>query len=80
MKEISIRELHEKTGTWLRKARESGRIIVKDHGQPVATIVPFEERHRHTPFAERRLVPGFAAIAPIAGDCTQGISEDRDRL
>jgi prevent-host-death family protein len=78
MKEVTIRELHARTGACVREAAEWGRIIVKDHGRPVATILPYKEDvHGHTPFSERKLAPGFAALPPIEGDCTAGISEDR---
>ena len=78
MKEITIRELHARTGACVREAAEWGRIIVKDRGRPVATILPYKDsEHGHTPFAERRLVPGFAALPTMPGDCTEGISEDR---
>ena len=79
MKETTIRQLHEKTGAWVRQAADGGQVVVKDRGRPVATIVPFADEHRGTPSAKRRLVPGFADIPLMGGDCTQSISEDRDR-
>ena len=78
MKEISIRDLHARTGACVREAAEWGRIIVKDRGRPVATILPYRENeHGHTSFAARRLVPGFVALPPMEGDCAVGISEER---
>ena len=41
MKEISIRELHRRTGVWVRSARKYGSILVRDRNMPVAKLVPF---------------------------------------
>ena len=40
MKEISIRELHRRTGAWVRNARKYGVILVRDRNIPVAKLVP----------------------------------------
>lgn len=80
MKEITIRELHLKTGAWVRRVAREGRVVVKERGQPVATLVPFELEHRGTPFSKRVLVPGFADLPPTTGDSTDYISEDRERV
>src|SRR5205085_1606603 len=40
MKTISIRQLHEKTGEWVRKAERHGEIIITDRGEPIAKIIP----------------------------------------
>jgi prevent-host-death family protein len=48
MKRISIRELHEKTGEYIRQASKAGAIYVTDHGKTVAKIVP-EEGPPQTP-------------------------------
>jgi antitoxin (DNA-binding transcriptional repressor) of toxin-antitoxin stability system len=37
MKTISIRELHERTGAWVRKAVELGAITVTERGRTIAT-------------------------------------------
>ena len=79
MKEISIRDLHQRTGVWVRRAADEGRIVVKDRGRPVATLVPYaDDETGGVPFAKRKLVPGFAALPRIEGDCTEDISRDRD--
>lgn len=41
MPTITIKELHARTGEWVRKAGEKGEITVTDRGHPVAVIYPF---------------------------------------
>ena len=41
MKIISIRELHQKTGEWVRLSKKYQEVIVTDNGKPVATIRPY---------------------------------------
>lgn len=80
MKTISIRELHTRTGHYVRQAATEP-ITVTDRGQTVARLVAIAEPARLT-FAQRRLRPGFKRFlekGPIGGmDSTQIISEDRD--
>ena len=82
MKTISIRELHEKTGDWVRRSVKLGAIIVTDHGKAVARIVPLEAASAVNPFAARKLRRGYARLlGKLKGgtDSTQAVSEDRDR-
>lgn len=79
MKTISIRELHTRTGHYVRQAATEP-ITVTDRGRTVAKLVPVAEPARLT-FAQRRLRPGFLALQgkPMTGvDSGQMISEDRD--
>jgi len=79
MKTISIRELHTRTGHYVRRAA-SEPITVTDRGQTVARLVPLTEPAGLT-FAQRRLRPGFLKLQskPMTGvDSGQMISEDRD--
>jgi antitoxin (DNA-binding transcriptional repressor) of toxin-antitoxin stability system len=82
MKTITIRELHERTGQWVRGAQRHGEIVVTDRGHVVAKIVPQAAQAAH-PFSKRKLLPGFAkleASGKLRGgtDSTIGISEDRE--
>lgn len=80
MKTISIRELHTRTGHYVRRAAKEP-ITVTDRGETIARLVPVAEPTGLT-FAERRLRPGFKRFlaTPLGGtDSTQMISEDRDR-
>jgi len=83
MKTISLRELHNKTGKWVRSVKEEEEIIVTDRGQAIASLTPIKKSvtKKYT-WANRPLVPGYAA-AMRAGklksntDSSVGISEDR---
>jgi antitoxin (DNA-binding transcriptional repressor) of toxin-antitoxin stability system len=83
MKAISIRELHERTGEWVRKAAHFGEIHVTDRGQLVAKLIPQTAETKAPYFARREVTPAFrklAASGRLRGgtDATQIISEDRD--
>jgi prevent-host-death family protein len=79
MVQIAIRDLHMKTGEWVRKAAHSGDIVVMDRGRPVAKLVPFKAGDEGKSFADRTLVKGFSALPKLRHDSTHGLSEDRDR-
>ena len=84
MKTISIRELHERTGEYIRKAVKEGAILVTDRGKTVAKIVPQEETPQVPYFARRVLTPGFRKLMKsgrLRGgtDSTRMVSDDRDR-
>jgi prevent-host-death family protein len=84
MKAISIRELHEKTGDYVRKAAKSGEIYITDRGRTIAKIVPQEESLDVPYFARRKLTPAFRKLMANGKlregtDSTIIISEDRDR-
>ena len=82
MKSISIRELHEKTGEWVRRSEKLGSITVTDRGKAVARIVPVEASAAVNVFAARKLRRGYARmLGSLKGgtDSMQSVSEDRDR-
>ena len=73
---VSIRDLHARTGHFVRKAAETP-VIITDNGKPVAEIRPRngKETENKTPyFARRKLLPGFkklmesGALQPKPGD------------
>jgi antitoxin (DNA-binding transcriptional repressor) of toxin-antitoxin stability system len=81
MHTISIRQLHEKTGEYVRKVAEVGEIRVTDHGRTVAKLVLEEEPAGVPYFARRRLLPRFKAVMhELKGgtDSTILIAEDRE--
>jgi antitoxin (DNA-binding transcriptional repressor) of toxin-antitoxin stability system len=84
MKTISIRELHEKTGEWIRRAGKHGEIFVTDRGRTVAKILP-ETGPKNTPYFSRRTFsPAFRRLMgrvalSLGTDSTKTISESRDR-
>jgi prevent-host-death family protein len=81
MKSISIRELHEKTGEWVRKSEKLGAITVTDRGKAVARIVPVEAASTINLFSARKLPRLRACAASLnrGTDSTQLVSEGRDR-
>jgi antitoxin (DNA-binding transcriptional repressor) of toxin-antitoxin stability system len=83
MTAISIRELHEHTDLWVRKATEQEPIVLTDQGRAVAKIVPLPAAPVSNPFLTRKLLPGYAAIMHKrygGQDSTTIISEMRDGL
>lgn len=69
MKTISIKELHDQTGHWLRRVRVDGEIIVTERGTPVARMVLPARPAAGSPFTRRKLLPGLAKLMqrPIGG-------------
>ena len=53
MKTVSIRELHEKTGDWVRRSAKLGAITITDRGKPIARIEPVQAAAAVNPFAVR---------------------------
>jgi antitoxin (DNA-binding transcriptional repressor) of toxin-antitoxin stability system len=53
MKTISIRELHLKTGRWVRHAATRGPIVVADRGRSVAGLQPFDPSVTRRPLPNR---------------------------
>ena len=76
---ITIRDLHMKTGYWVRKAAHLDGIVVLDRKQPVARIIPFSEGDAGKPFSDRPLVKGFARMPRLETNSTRIISDDRNR-
>ena len=82
MKTISIRELHERTGAWIRRAVELSAITVTERGKPVVCIEAISDAEPANPFRERRLRPGYARLrGRLTGgtDSTTIVSMDRGR-
>ncbi len=79
MEQIGIRELHLKTGEWVRRAARGRGVVVTERGRPVASLVPFRDDALGVSFADRQLLPEFEALPEVRGDSATGISEDRDR-
>ena len=55
MKTISIRELHERTGAWVRRAVELGAITVTERGKPLVRLEAVADAKSTNPFRDRRL-------------------------
>lgn len=83
MKTISIRELHERTGQWVRLVRRHGEIVVTDHGEAVARLTPEVSRQEAPYFARRVWSSAFRRLAASGklargADSTVAISGDRE--
>ncbi|MCC7373845.1 MAG: type II toxin-antitoxin system prevent-host-death family antitoxin [Verrucomicrobiales bacterium] len=83
MKEVTLRELHARTGEWVREASRCGQIVVTDNGRPIARIVPETGESEPPYFAARRPSKAFRNLdrsgkTGRGSDVTQGISEDRE--
>ena len=86
---ISVRQLHARTGHFLRKASKNLRVVITDNGKPIVELKPLTSATEHAlvPFSQRKLLPAFkksrdaGAYTPRPGerDITDIISEDRDR-
>lgn len=79
MVRISIRELHNKTGKWIRSAARDQKIVVTERGHPIATIGPFSPNEMGTPFSKRREISAFSNLPKVNGDSSHFISDDRNR-
>ena len=85
MKTISIRELHARTGMWVRQVAEQGQILVADNGRTVVRMVPettspavpyFARRQFLSQKMKRRIESG--ELGRGGTDVTAAISEDRE--
>jgi prevent-host-death family protein len=81
--EIPIRELHARTGHYVRKASERGRILVTHRGKPMAELRPLAKASSDTTtWKDREILPAFAAIMdqPVGGtESGAAITDDRER-
>lgn len=79
MKSITIRQLHDETGRWVRRAAALGELHVTERGRPVARLVPALATPATPYFSRRPLLPAFQAAKLSGGaDSTAGISAERD--
>ena len=81
MKTITIRELHQQTGRWVRQA-SSGEVQVTERGRLIAKIVPAAPPPAKPYFANPRYTRAFLRHRKsLRGgtDATEIISQDRDR-
>ena len=67
-KQIKIRDLHIKTGEWVRRAARGEGIVITERGRPVASLVPFSEGRLGRSFKERHILPDFDALPDTSDD------------
>lgn len=83
MKRVSLRELHDKTGSLIRDASRVGGLIVTDRGTAIARIEPVDSRPAPNPFLSRKVLPAYQRLLRSGRlrrgtDSTQSVSDDRD--
>ncbi|HEY1770997.1 MAG TPA: type II toxin-antitoxin system prevent-host-death family antitoxin [Chthoniobacterales bacterium] len=82
MKTISIRELHEKTGQWVRQAGAHEQIVITERGRPVAALAPYRLPEHRDRFRDRRVLPAYRKLRgklARGAESTALLSADRDR-
>ncbi len=82
MKQISIRELHRRTGAWVRNARKYGSIVISDRSTPIAQLIPFSGEPPENLFKQWRPLKKFAEALdrPVGGTPVEDIiDQDRNR-
>ncbi len=77
MKQIRIRDLHIKTGKWVRKAARGEGVVITEQGRPMDSLVSFDEGSLNRSFRDRQTLPEFDALPEVSGDAAVYISEDR---
>jgi prevent-host-death family protein len=60
LRTISIKQLHDKTGHWLRRVKSEGELVVTERGAPIARMLPPAQLAAGNPFARRKLLRGVA--------------------
>ena len=81
MKSITIRDLHDETGRWVRQAA-AGEVYVTERGRLVAKILPVKPLPGKPFFADPKFTRVFLRHRrSLRGgtDATETISQDRDR-
>jgi len=79
MTTITIRQLHDATGRWIRKAAALGELQVTKRGRVVAKLIPASAPAVIPYFALRKLLPSFRHAKLRGGqDSTVAIGEERD--
>ena len=83
MKQVTLRELHENTGSLIREAVRLGGMMVTDRGTPIARIEPADRQRVAKPFKQRRVLPAYQELLDSGAlqggtDSTQMIRDDRD--
>ncbi len=83
MKTISLRELHNDTGKWIRSVKDEEEIIITDRGVAIASMKPIKKAvGKKLTWGTVKLRPGYAALMKAGKlksniDSSIGISEDR---
>jgi antitoxin (DNA-binding transcriptional repressor) of toxin-antitoxin stability system len=75
MTTITIRELHLKTGRWVRHAAVHGPVVVTDRGRRVAALQPLDSGRARRPLPDREAVIRKRSRIPV--DSAVYVAADR---
>jgi prevent-host-death family protein len=78
MRSITIRELHMKTGHYVRSA-QSDPVVVTERGKMIAILHAISAAQLMGQSFPKRSLKDLVALHPRSIDSTRIISEDRDR-
>ena len=67
MKTITLRDLHHKTGEWVRAAARHGELAITDRGRIIAKIIPQGGMPEVSYFARRTPSPAFPTLEENGG-------------
>ena len=79
MEQIGIRDLHLKTGEWVRRAALGEGVVITNRGRPLASLIPVRPDDLSTPFSRRRILPEFDSLPVVPRESARYVFEDRDR-
>jgi prevent-host-death family protein len=77
MKTVTIRELHQQTGRWVRHAASREPVVVTDRGRRVAALQAFEAAASGEPLPDREARIRKRSRIPV--DSSTYLAEMRDR-
>jgi len=72
-RDVSIRELHEKTGQLVDQAAEGAIIVIKRRGQPVAELRCYAPKTKPMPDFDKR----YAKYPQVDTDSSRFLEQDR---
>lgn len=79
MKSISVRELHLRTGWWVRHAASGGAVVITDRGRGVAALHPLGPIRLSRPLPEREAAIRRRSRIPVDA-VLMASTRDRDRI
>ena len=75
MKEIVINEIQVEVAAWIRQTLRDEEIVITEHGQPLATLIPLQAKRPGKPLPNRE---AWIQSLPLAADSTEYIAEMRE--
>lgn len=75
MKEITINEMQVEVAAWIRQTLLGEEIVITEHGQPLASLIPLQTKRNGKPLPNRE---AWIQSLPLSTDSTKYISEMRE--